>query len=215
MATRDTKRKLKDAALRTLAEQGIAGTSARRIAKQAGVNQALIFYHFGTVDDLLITACREVIRQRATVYRDRFAAVTTLAGLVAASRQLLADEHRLGNVTMLAQLLAGAQTRPQLGPPVRASLDLLTVEVKGVLTRILDSTVLAGLIDEEEVAEALSALFVGIELLDVLEPDDQRSTRLFETLERLARLAAHALAPGVLPARVVRRSLGRKRDAEA
>lgn len=214
MATRDTRQKLKAAAVRTLAEEGIAGTSARRIAKVAGVNQALVFYHFGSVDDLLIQACREIAHERATVYRDRFAAVTTLAGLVAAARQLLAEEHRLGNITVLAQLLAGAQTRPRLGPPVRANLDLLTMEVRAVLTRILNSTVLAGLIDEGDLAQILSALFIGIEVLDVLGGEDLRSTQQFETLEQIARLATHALTPGVLPARVVRRSLGPKRGAD-
>ena len=49
----DTRTKLLEGALRTVTEQGIAKTSARTIAAAAGVNQALVFYHFGSVDELL------------------------------------------------------------------------------------------------------------------------------------------------------------------
>ncbi|HWF41120.1 MAG TPA: TetR/AcrR family transcriptional regulator, partial [Acidothermaceae bacterium] len=55
----DTRRKLIDGTITTLRDKGIAGTSARVIAATAGVNQALVFYHFGTVDQLIDAACRE------------------------------------------------------------------------------------------------------------------------------------------------------------
>ena len=45
----DTRAVLIAAAIDTLREAGFAGASARRIAKRAGCNQALIFYHFGSV----------------------------------------------------------------------------------------------------------------------------------------------------------------------
>jgi len=51
-----TRAHLVEAALRTLIEEGYAGTSARAIAGRAGLNPALIFYHFGGVDDLLLAA---------------------------------------------------------------------------------------------------------------------------------------------------------------
>ncbi|MGW9038956.1 TetR/AcrR family transcriptional regulator, partial [Streptomyces sp. NPDC055721] len=56
--SQETRDKLLDGALRTLVEQGIAKASARAIATTAGVNQALVFYHFGSVDELLAAACR-------------------------------------------------------------------------------------------------------------------------------------------------------------
>ena len=70
-------------ALRTLAEQGIAKTSARTIAAAAGVNQALVFYHFGSVDELLAAACRYGAEQVVARYRERLAEVGTLAELLA------------------------------------------------------------------------------------------------------------------------------------
>ena len=49
----DTRRKLLDAAMATLRDKGIAGTSARVIAAAAGVDQALVFCHFGSVAELI------------------------------------------------------------------------------------------------------------------------------------------------------------------
>ena len=45
--SQETKTKLLEGALRTLVDQGTAKASARTIASPAGVNQALVFYHFG------------------------------------------------------------------------------------------------------------------------------------------------------------------------
>ena len=47
-------RSLIDAAVETLRDHGYAGASARIVADRAGVNQGLIFYHFGSVADLLL-----------------------------------------------------------------------------------------------------------------------------------------------------------------
>ena len=51
-----TRARLVEAALQSLQEEGFAGTTARSIAARAGVNQALVFYHFGGVDGLLLAA---------------------------------------------------------------------------------------------------------------------------------------------------------------
>ena len=70
-------------------QPGHRGASARAIATTAGVNQALVFYHFGSV-----TSCsaRPAGRAAGRVagYHDRLAAVTTLRELLTLARTLLA-----------------------------------------------------------------------------------------------------------------------------
>jgi AcrR family transcriptional regulator len=117
----DTRRKLVDGAIEALRIHGIAGTSARTIAASAGVNQALVFYYFGTMDGLLDAACRESTAERVALYRERFAAVASLRELLALGRELHAAEREAGNVAVLAQVLAGAQQDEGLAAAVTAS----------------------------------------------------------------------------------------------
>ena len=55
---------LVDAAIESLRFDGFAGASARAIGARAEVNPGLIFYHFGTVADLLLAALEEVSARR-------------------------------------------------------------------------------------------------------------------------------------------------------
>lgn len=50
-----------------LAEDGVAGVSTRRIASRAGVNQALVQYHFGSIENLML----EVLRGQAILATER------------------------------------------------------------------------------------------------------------------------------------------------
>ena len=50
----ETRQHIMAAALDTLREEGIAGTSARSIARNGDFSQAAIFYHFGSVEQLLV-----------------------------------------------------------------------------------------------------------------------------------------------------------------
>src|SRR5436190_7624831 len=104
-----TKERLLAAAAETLRDDGISGLSARTIAGRAGVNQALIFYHYGTVSALVAAATRGAVDERLNLYRDDFASVGSLPELLRLGRALHERERKAGNVRMMAQLMAGAQ----------------------------------------------------------------------------------------------------------
>lgn len=186
--TAATRSRLLAGALTCLLDQGIAKTSARTIAAAAGVNQALIFYHFGSVDALLAAACQEAAERRVARYRERLAEVTSLGGLLAVGREIHAEEHADGNVAVLAQLLAGAQTNPQLGPATAAGLRLWIEEIERVLERVIAGTPLDGLVDAPGLARAVAASFIGLELYDGVDADG--SAQAFAALDQLAALAA-------------------------
>jgi AcrR family transcriptional regulator len=217
-ATRD---RLRDAALATVLELGIAGVSARTVASRAGCNQASIYYHFGSLHGLLTDASLRATEQRVATYRDRLAEVTSVTELVDVARELHAEEHRLGNVTVLAQMLAGARTDPELRGPTAAALRRWIVEVEATLRRLLDGSVLAEVVDVPSLARAISAAFVGIELVDGVEGDDDA----IPTLDGIAQLAAVVqvvldlgpVASASLRRRVARANgeLARRGDADA
>ncbi|MFC3575533.1 TetR/AcrR family transcriptional regulator [Streptomyces yaanensis] len=202
-----TKEKLLKGALRTLTEQGIAKTSARTIAASAGVNQALVFYHFGSVDELLAAACRYGTEQRVARYRDRLDGIRSLGELLAFGREMHAEEKAAGHVAVLGQLLAGAQTHPRLAPATAAGLDLWIVEIERVLERVLASTPLGEFTDPAGLARAVSASFVGIELYEGVDPEG--ASAALGALERLGALVAALDDLGPVAQRAVRHALRR------
>jgi AcrR family transcriptional regulator len=64
---RSTKARIRDAAIDTIAEHGLADTTVRKIAETAGVSPALVMHHFGSMEALR-RACDEYITE---VIRDR------------------------------------------------------------------------------------------------------------------------------------------------
>ncbi|MFE2166724.1 TetR/AcrR family transcriptional regulator [Streptomyces sp. NPDC059447] len=202
-----TKEKLLEGALRTLVEQGIAKTSARTIAATAGVGQGLIFYHFGSVDELLGAACRFGAEQRVARYRDRLAELDSLAGLLEFAREMHAEERAGGHVAVLGQMLAAGQSSPALAAATAAGLGLWIEELETVLTRLLAATPLAGLTDPAGLARATAASFVGIELYEGVDP--LGAGRALDALEQLAGFARVLEELGPLGRRAVRHGLRR------
>ncbi|WP_328961620.1 TetR/AcrR family transcriptional regulator [Streptomyces virginiae] len=202
-----TKEKLLEGALRTLAEQGIAKASARTVAATAGVGQGLIFYHFGSVDELLAAACRYGAERRVARYRDRLAALGSLAELLEFARAMHEEERAAGNVALLGQLLAAGQTSPVLAAATADGLGLWIEELEKVLTRLLAATPLDGYADPAGLARATAASFIGIELYEGVDPQGAGSA--LAALEQLAGLATMLEGLGSLSQRVVRHGLRR------
>lgn len=179
-----TKQRLLDGALAAIREHGIAGASARTIAAAAGVNQALVFYHFGSVDALVSAACAANTAARIERYADRFARVRSLRELLDVGRELHEEERRLGNVSVMAQLLAGAQSDPRLAEPTAAALQLWIDEIESTLRRLLTGSPFAEVADIPGLARAVSAAFVGLELYEGVDPAG--AERALAALDQLA-----------------------------
>ncbi len=181
-----TPARLRRAAHDVVCEAGLAGTSARAIAQRANVNQALIFYHFGTVSELLAAASDAAIAASIDHYRAAFDGADSLDELVSVARAMQERERTIGNVTYMAQMLSGAQNDPVLARAARSAVVTWSAEVQRVLDRILGNGPLAGLVDPRGLAHLISAGFIGIELYDVADPDG--ATAAVDTLESIGRL---------------------------
>lgn len=182
----DTKARLVAAALDVLRAEGIAGLSARTIATRAVVNQALVFYHFKTVEGLVEAACRDAADAAVAQYRPDFAEVSSLSGLLALGRQLHDRERAAGNVAVMAQVLAGAQRSPVLAEAGRYALAAWVAEIESVLARVLGDSPIAALLDVPGLARAVSAAFVGMELYE--QVDEPGATAALDALDRLGLL---------------------------
>ncbi|WP_194897950.1 TetR/AcrR family transcriptional regulator [Catenulispora pinisilvae] len=182
----DTRDRLLHGTIEALRTQGIAGVSARTIAAAAGVNQALVFYHFGSVDELLAAAAIWSTEQQVAGYRERFGRVRTLRELQRVGRELHLRESANGNVTVLGQMLAGAQTNPAFAAATRDALGLWTVEIEQVLTRVLADSPLGEVADVPGLARAVAASFIGMELLAAVDPEGDQAA--FRALDQLGAL---------------------------
>ncbi|MDQ1715166.1 MAG: hypothetical protein QOC60_1111 [Frankiaceae bacterium] len=207
----DTRQKLIDGAIATLRDKGIAGTSARAIAAAAGVNQALVFYHFGSVDELVDAACREGAADRVALYREQFDKVTSLRELLALGRSLNETERAAGNVAVLAQVLAGAQQEPKLAAAASHALALWVEEIEVTLVRLLAGSPIAEVVDPPGLARGIAASFIGIELYEGVDPAG--ADRALVALETLGVLVEVVEDLGPVARRALRARLRRTAKA--
>ena len=177
-----------DAAIETLRESGFTGASARAIARRASCNQALVFYHFGTVANLLVAALDETSRRRMDTYRDTVAAAANLPELVEAAASIFREDLDAGHMTVLAELMAGAASTPGLGGEVADRIAPWVAFTEETVRTAVAGTPLAAIVPPAEVAYAVVALYLGMELLSHLEGDRSRADALFAAAQRAATL---------------------------
>jgi AcrR family transcriptional regulator len=194
---RDTRGTLIAAAIATLRESGFAAASARRIAAEAGCNQALIFYHFGSVPDLLVAALEDVSARRMVAYRELLDRTGTLGELIDGARAVFEADLDAGHVTVLVEMISGAQSVPGLGERVSACLAPWRSFAESAVRDVLASSPLGSLVPPDEAAHAVVAGILGLEMLASLDGDRASALALFDRaravgdlLDRIRPLAA-------------------------
>src|SRR5215212_215717 len=104
----DTRAKILAAAFRRLATDGYAALSVREIAKDAGVNHALINYHFGTKDRLVIAVLDEANRQLLARQQQMYGEPGGFAAKWAQARRFYENDIASGFVRVQAELYAAS-----------------------------------------------------------------------------------------------------------
>ena len=181
----DSKGALIEAAIDVLRESGFAGASARRIAQRAGCNQALVFYHFGSVNDLLVAALEEVSARRMTAYRGLLDRTGSLTELIAAARTVFEADLDAGHVTVLTEMISGAQSVPGLGERVAACLAPWREFAATAVRDVLAASPVAQLLPAEEAAHAVVAGILGLEMLASLDGDRAAALAMFDRAQVL------------------------------
>ncbi|MGZ4131543.1 MAG: TetR/AcrR family transcriptional regulator [Actinomycetota bacterium] len=191
----ETRDRIVEAALETVREEGFADTTARAIARRGNFNQALIFYHFGSVDALLMEAFGRVSQRTVQHYREAAAEVSSLSDLVAIARRLHAEDLEDGSVTAVTQLMAAA-TDPEQGGLLLDRFDEWIRLVEEALQRAATQYPVATIVPTREAAYAICAMFLGVELIARLDPSRSEAEPVFDMLETIAGLIER-LAPSV------------------
>jgi AcrR family transcriptional regulator len=196
----DTRERLMEAAVETLREEGIVGTTARAIAERGGFNQALIFYHFGSVTNLLLEAFRRTSDAQVARYKEAASDVSSLSDLVEIARRLHAEDLETGAVTAVTQLMAAASDT-ETGGALLDRFEGWIRLVQDALSRAVGQSPLGPLVPTREAAYAIAALFLGIELMSRLDPDRSEAQSVFDMMSNLARVIED-VAPALLATNV-------------
>ena len=192
--TSSTRDRIVEAALRTVREAGFAETTARSIARTGGFNQALIFYHFGSLDRLLQEAYAEASARQIEKYRAAAAEVSSLSDLVRIARQLHSEDMESGAVAVVTQLMAAA-SEPEERVLLLERFEGWIGLVQEALERAVGDTPIAEVAPPREAAYAIASMFLGVELLARLDPARSEAESVFDMLEQIAKLVEEVGLP--------------------
>jgi DNA-binding transcriptional regulator YbjK len=191
-----TRARIVDATLETIRTEGIVGASARAIARTGNFNQASIYYHFGSINDAVLAAVRHMSEERLSRYERRLGEVTALSELVAVAAELHSEDVSSGRIRVLSQVMAGAATDEGFAKELADAFDPWVAVVTRSLRQVLGASEVSAGLPIDDLAYAVSALFVGVELLGQVGAANGRPDRLFTAFEGVARLVEQVLSPG-------------------
>jgi AcrR family transcriptional regulator len=175
----DMRAAIVSAAIEALKADGYAGASARSIAARGDFSQAAVFYHFGSMRELLLAALDETSARRSTAYETEMTAADSVGELIAVARRIFHEDLSDGHLKVLVELISAAAVEPGLGDAVverfEPWLALTEQTVAGALGEPVAGTVAFGVV----------ALYLGLELLTHLTGDVSRADDLFSLAEQL------------------------------
>jgi AcrR family transcriptional regulator len=185
-----TRARMVDAALQMLIEEGYAGTSARVIAARGEFNPALVFYHYGGVDELLLAALDKSSAARLERYREAMSEAGSPDELVRRAADLFRQDIEGGHVTAVTEMIGASLSKPQLRSELVTRMRPWLEFTQQLLERLLGDSPLAMLAPAAEPAAfAIVSGYLGLNMLSRLMPDLSQPEALFQFLEQIARLA--------------------------
>jgi AcrR family transcriptional regulator len=206
----DTKARILEAAFRRLATEGYAALSTREIARDAGVNHALIHYHYRTKDQLVMAvleaANRKLLERQEALYRTP----TGFAEKWAQARRFYEADLASGFVRVQAELWAASLSNPGLREKFLPQLLAWKQVVLGGVRDALAAAEAAGFtlppfFTAEAIAWWISEFWLGMEFADLLGVPEERGSHraaldaMQQLLERLDALAGATRSPGRRP----------------
>jgi AcrR family transcriptional regulator len=185
-----TRQRIVDAALKTLKKDGFAGATSRAIARAGGFNQALIFYHFGTLDGLLLAALDQTSEERLHRYREAVANAETADDLAKVAARIYAEDRDRGHMTVVSQMVAGSVARPELAREIVARMEPWIELCEEALSKAIASSPARDVVPLRDLAYAIVTFYLGLNLLTHLDEDRERTEALVDRLQSLAPLLA-------------------------
>jgi len=181
-----TQQQLMVAALEIVGTKGIEGATARAIAGEAGVNQSLIFYHFGSVTQLLIAAINSLNESRFDAYESALEKTKTVEDLLAVTFEVFEEDRHGPSYIVLSQMVAGAQNVPEIATALEPLFEKFISLTKKSLVQVLGDVSLPADISYDDVAIGVISLFLGVRLIGSVPKYDGQVDSLLEKVKNAA-----------------------------
>ena len=187
-----TRQQIAHAALEALRTEGFAGASSRAIGRIGGFNQALIFYHYGSLENLLLAALDLTGEERMARYREALDGANTVEELVQVARRIYREDSESGHVAVVSQMVAGSLARPDLAKGVLERIEPWVDFCEQAIRKVIAGSTLEDTLPTRELAYGLVSYYLGANLLTHLD-GATRTEALFERAEALAPALASLL----------------------
>jgi len=118
--TPDSRTAFLDAAERLLVEEGRAGISTRRLAREAGLNHGLVHYYFGSVENLMLAVFERFTERLVERQRETYAADVPFHAKWRSAMGFMEEDLAAGYPKIWAELQAAAMNDVELQRRFRA-----------------------------------------------------------------------------------------------
>jgi AcrR family transcriptional regulator len=206
----DTRQRILEAAFHCLVTRGYASLSVRDIARDAGVNHALISYYFGGKDRLVIAVLDEANRRLLERQQQMHETPVGFAEKWATARRFYASDLASGFVRVQAELwaasLSNVELREQFLPRIQAWKQLVLDGVREALQAYqLD---LPPAFSAEAIATLLSEFWLGMEFSQLIGASGEtaRHDATLDAIEALLRTLDARVAVAAEKAPAARKS---------
>ena len=183
-----TRRKLLDATIETLVEQGYARLTTVEVAKRAGVSQGALFTHFETKEELLAVAVEHLFPRLIQDFLAGVGARPSGRDRVGAAVDMLWAAYQRPELQAAIELYVAARTSPELQKAL-AVVDGPHRQNMHRVARELFPDVAATHPDFDDVVELALDAVQGAAVGGAARPEDPAHRRMLDTLARFMRVA--------------------------
>lgn len=186
----DTRLRIIEATLDALGENGYAATTARVIAGSASVPVGLIFYHFGTLDELMLAVLDHTSAARLPRWRDALAGVGDATGLLRAMGMLYAEDARSGHALAVRELVSNGAFSGRFGAEMSVRMEPWFELAESIAARVLQDAPVLAWISARDLAVTAVALYLGLDVVSRVGGTPTSAAALVAAGERIAPLLA-------------------------
>ncbi|MFI6577349.1 TetR/AcrR family transcriptional regulator [Nocardiopsis sp. NPDC050513] len=188
--SRATRARLLDAAVRCLAERGVAGATVGAVAEAAGVSRGAAQHHFPTRDDLFLAALDRMVDSRGEELRSGAVRVPDGPGRTEAVVQMVVDAFSGEDFHAALQLWTGAASDPALRDRVIPMEERVGRQIHRAAVELLGAD--ESVPGVREAVQATLDLARGLGLANLLSDDSARRRGI---VRQWARMLDQALGP--------------------